>query len=302
MSEAVQGRSWLFHALTTVVLWGIWGAFSGMSAERGFPDTLVYCVWALTMIPPAIIVLANTGWKLDWTPRAIAYGTIIGLLGAGGQMVLFYALSRGPAYLIFPIISLSPVVTIALSSLLISERTGKLGIIGIVLALIALPMFDFRAGAAEGGGWLVPAIVIMLFWGVQAYFMKSANRIMTAESIFFYMTATGLLLIPVAWAMTDWSKPINLGADGPALAAGIQLLNAIGALTLVFAFRYGKAIIVSPLANAGAPLVTAVLALLVSGAVPGTLKIVGITLALAASLLLAIEPDSAATSEELPAE
>ena len=35
------------------------------------------------------------------------------------------------------------------------------------------------------------------------------------------------------------------------------MLNAIGALTLVFAFRYGKAIIVSPLINAGAPLLTA---------------------------------------------
>lgn len=301
MSEAAPARGWLFYALTTVVLWGLWGALSGMSAERGFPDTLVYCVWALTMIPPALIVLAKSGWKLDRTPRAIFYGAIVGLLGAGGQMVLFYALSRGPAYLIFPIISLSPIVTIALSFLLMGERTGKLGMLGILLALIALPMFDFRAGAAEGGGWLLPAIAIMVFWGFQAYFMKAANRIMTAESIFFYMTVTGLLLIPVAWAMTDWSKPINLGADGPALAAGIQLLNAIGALTLVFAFRYGKAIIVSPLANAGAPLVTAVLALLISGTVPGTLKIVGIALALIASLLLALEPDSEATADELPA-
>ena len=39
------------------------------------------------------------------------------------------------------------------------------------------------------------------------------------------------------------------------------MLNAIGALTLVYAFRYGKAIIVSPLINAGAPLVTAVISL-----------------------------------------
>ena len=36
----------------------------------------------------------------------------------------------------------------------------------------------------------------------------------------------------------------------------IQILNAVGALTLVYAFRYGKAIVVSPLINAGAPLLT----------------------------------------------
>ena len=81
---------------------------------------------------------------------------------------------------------------------------------------------------------------------------------MDAASIFFYMTLSGLLLVPVALAMTDFSQPINYGLDGPGLAAAIQVLNAIGALTLVFAFRYGKAIIVSPLINAGAPLLTAI--------------------------------------------
>ena len=65
--------------------------------------------------------------------------------------------------------------------------------------------------------------------------------------------------------MTDFTQPVNWGADGPYLAAAIQLLNAIGALTLVYAFRYGQAIVVSPLTNAGAPLMTAVISLLVVG-------------------------------------
>lgn len=289
------GRAWLINAIVTVVLWGVWGAFSGMSPEHGFPDTLVYCVWALTMIPPALIVLAGQKWRLDISARAIAYGAAIGLLGAGGQMVLFYAVARGPAYLIFPIVSLSPVITIIMSFLLLGERTGKLGMLGIVLALLALPTFDFEPGSAGGGGavWLVPALVVMLCWGVQAYFMKAANNKMSAESIFFYMMVTGLMLIPVAYAMTDFSKPINWGWDGPWLAAAIQVLNAIGALTLVFAFRYGKAIIVAPLTNAGAPLATAIISLIVLSVVPGPLKLIGIVLALLASLLLAIEPDAA---------
>jgi membrane-bound ClpP family serine protease len=92
--------------------------------------------------------------------------------------------------------------------------------------------------------------------------------------------------------MTDFSAPIDHGFGGPGLAAIIQILNAIGALTLVFAFRYGKAIIVAPLANAGAPLITACLSLAISGVLPGKLKLAGIALALTASLFLAIEPDS----------
>jgi drug/metabolite transporter (DMT)-like permease len=134
----------------------------------------------------------------------------------------------------------------------------------------------------------------MLCWGVQAYFMKSANRIMSGESIFFYMMVTGIMLIPVALLMTDFTRPINLGLQGPWLAAATQVLNAIGALTLVFAFRYGKAIIVAPLTNAGGPLVTAIISLIALAVLPGWLKAVGIALALLASLLLAIEPDSEA--------
>lgn len=291
-APAPTRRAWLAYALVTVVSWGIWGALAGLSAQHGFPDTLVYCVWSLTLIPPAAFVLWRGGWALDRTPRAVAYGMAIGLLGAGGQMILFHALTVGPAYYIFPIVSLSPVVTIALSFLLLRERTGWQGSAGIALALVALPLFDLSFGGdAHGVGWFAWSLLIMLAWGLQAYFMKRANDSVRPESIFFYMMFGALLLAPVAWAMTDWNRPIDTGLAGPWMAAGIQLLNAIGALTLVYAFRYGKAIVVAPLTNAGAPLITAALSLLFAGVVPGTLKIVGLVLALIASLLIVLEPE-----------
>ncbi len=293
LTAAAPRRPWLGFALATVALWGVWGALSPLSAEHGFPDTLVYGVWALTMIPPALYILWRRGWQLERSLRAIAYGMTIGLLGAGGQMLLFHTLTIGPAYFVFPIISLSPVVTIALSFLLLRERTGWMGAAGIVLALVALPMLDlsFGRGAGSGLGWFLQSLLIMLAWGLQAYFMRLANDTVRAESIFFYMTVGALLLVPVALAMTDWSQPVNMGLDGPWMTAGIQVLNAIGALTLVYAFRHGKAIVVAPLTNAGAPLVTAVLSLIFASVVPGPLKMVGLVLALIASLLLVLEPE-----------
>jgi drug/metabolite transporter (DMT)-like permease len=164
---------------------------------------------------------------------------------------------------------------------------------GIVLALLALPMLDLSFGRGAGGGlgWFLQSLLIMLAWGLQAYFMRLANNTVRAESIFFYMTVGALLLAPVALAMTDWHQPVNMGLDGPWMTAGIQLLNAVGALTLVYAFRHGKAIVVAPLTNAGAPLVTAVLSLIFASVVPGPLKMVGLVLALVASLLLVLEPE-----------
>lgn len=296
--EGMGPKAWLIYAFATTILWGVWGAFTGLSAERGFPETLVYCVWSVTMIPPALYALARAGWRLDRDLRSVTYGAVIGLLGAGGQMVLFYAVTTGPAYLIFPLISLSPVVTIVMAYLLLGERTNVLGAVGIVLALLALPLFDLSlTGLVEaeskgkGVGWFLLSLIVMVAWGVQAFFMRVANRSMSAESIFFYMMATGLLLAPVAWAMTDFSQTINWGADGPYLAAAIQALNAIGALTLVYAFRYGQAIVVSPLTNAGAPMMTAVISLLAIGTPPGPLKLAGVALACVAAVLLALTPD-----------
>jgi drug/metabolite transporter (DMT)-like permease len=289
--------AWLMYALLTTLLWGVWGAFAGLPGEHGLPETLNFVVWALTMIPPAIFILRRSGQPLQRDRRSVALGLAIGLLGAGGQLLLFHAVRIGPPYLIFPIISLSPALTIALSSLLLRERTGRLGKLGIALALLALPLFDYRAEGerADYGLWFVLALAILAAWGVQAYVIKLANATMDAASIFFYMMLSGLVFIPVAIAMTDFSQPINYGLDGPGLAALIQVLNSIGALTLVLAFRYGKAIIVSPLVNAGAPMLTAIISLAMVGVMPGPTRLAGIALALIAALLLALQPDEGAS-------
>ena len=119
--------------------------------------------------------------------------------------------------------------------------------------------------------------------------MKFANETMKAESIFFYMMVTGILLVPFAIWMTDFNQPINWGLSGPWLTALIQILNAIGALMLVYAFRYGKAIIVSPMTNALAPVITIIISLSIYQVIPHIIIITGILLAIASAFLLAIE-------------
>jgi drug/metabolite transporter (DMT)-like permease len=289
----MKASNWLVYTLLTTVMWGIWGAFTGAPSDNGFPDTLTYVVWAFTMIAPAVWAMKKAGWQLKRDKRSVMLGMAIGLLGAGGQMILFKAVTLGPTYLIFPIISLSPAITILLSFLFLGERTGKLGMFGIVLAVLSLPMFDYSPdGVAHSyGAWFLCSLGIMAAWGFQAYYIKLANATMDAESIFFYMMVTGLMFIPAAFWLTDFSKPIYLGLGGPYLAAATQMLNAVGALTLVYAFRYGKAIVVSPLVNAGAPLLTSVISLAISHAAPGPYKVIGIGLALTAALMLALQPE-----------
>jgi uncharacterized membrane protein len=286
-------RAWLSYALITTLFWGVWGAFAEFPTRHGFPDTLVYVVWALTMIPPALYAMTRVGWRVRRDGKSVGLGVLIGLTGAGGQMLLFHAVHTGPTYLIFPVIALSPVVTIALSMAFLRERVTKIGALGVLLALVALPLFNYSpaSGAVQGVTWFVYALIVLLAWGVQGYFMKLANASMDAENIFLYMTITGLLLIPVALWMTDFSVPIEYGWQGPGLAAITQILNAVGALTLVYAFRYGRALVVAPLANAGAPMMTAIVSMMVLGVMPNAVTIVAIVLAFVAAALLAIEPE-----------
>jgi len=283
-------KPWLIYALITTIFWGVWGALIEIPEKAGFPATLGYIVWALTMIIPAIIALKIIHWALETDKKAIIYGLLIGISGAAGQLVLFQALRTGPAYLVFPIVSLSPLVTIVLSMWLLKEKASTKSWVGIIIALVAIPLLSYQpaqSGQKSGLLWLILALVVFLSWGVQAYFIKLANTHMKAESIFFYMMLCGIIFIPLAIFMTDFSKEINWGIKGPYLTAGIQILNSIGALFLVYAFRYGKAIIVSPLTNSGAPVITIILSLMIYGVFPHTIILIGMILAVIAIFLLA---------------
>ena len=283
-----SSRLWLLYALITTLFWGIWGAFIEIPEKAGFPATLGYVVWSLTMIPCALVALNIIHWKPETDKRSVFLGMTVGLLGAGGQLILFQALREGPAYVVFPLISLFPVLTIVLSVIFLKEKTNRRHWSGIIIALIAAVFLadpKFNSSTSHQGSWLMLAVLIFIMWGLQAYVMKFSNNTMKAESIFMYMCLSALLLAPVAIYMTDFSQPVNWGIKGPYLAAGIQVLNSIGALTLVYALRHGNAIVVVPLTGLS-PVITIILSLIIYAVMPGTVLLVGLILAVVAIFLL----------------
>lgn len=288
LTKTATRRPWLLFALITTVFWGVWGAFIEIPERAGFPATLGYVVWAITMIPCALVALRIIGWKPERDAASIRNGLLIGLTGAGGQLILFQALKQGPAYIVFPVISLFPVVTILLSATILKETTSRKSWIGIVLALVAILLLSYQPPqqvGIKGYTWLLLAILVFFMWGIQGFLMKRSNDTMKAESIYFYMMLSAVLLIPVALLMTDFSKSINYGFDGPYLAAMIHLLNAIGALTLVYAMRYGKAIIVVPVTGLS-PVITIAISLVIYSIFPHPVIFTGLVLAVISIYLI----------------
>ncbi|RYY69867.1 MAG: DMT family transporter [Chitinophagaceae bacterium] len=282
-------KTWISFVVIHVLFMGAWGALIELPEKNGFPATLGYVVWALTMIPATIVALVINKWKLDYDRKSIFYGCMAGFMGAIGQLVLFFTLKIAPAYLVFPILSLTPVVTILLAVMFLKESTGIYGWVGIGIAVLSIFLLSYIPpgdAGASGYLWILFTIIPLVAWGIQGFVMRFANSNMKAESIFFYMALSSVLLIPVALWMTDFSKPINYGWDGPWLAAGIQILNAFGALCLVYAFRYGKAIIIAPMTTALSPVLTVVISLIIYAVKPNPLIVAGTVLAVLSALLM----------------
>lgn len=281
-------NSWIPYAAGLVLFWGVWGATSGLPTSRyGYPDEMVYVIWAFTMLVPAAVVLRRTTW--DRRGVATGYGLVVGLTGAGGQLLLFKALTLGPAYLVFPLVALSPAITVLLALVLLRERLNRLSAAGVVMALLAVVLFSISSGDGAGGSvaaWLPLAALVTVAWGVQAFVMRlAAVRGVNDGTTFGWMTISGLLLVPAALVMAG-GLPSGFGWEAPTLAGGTQLLNAVGALFLVMALSRGKASVVAPVTNALAPVLTIVLSLLLFRTLPSVPATVGIVLALVGSTLM----------------
>jgi drug/metabolite transporter (DMT)-like permease len=298
-SAITRRTGWIPYAALLVLFWGVWGAFSGTPTSKyGYPDGMVYLIWSLTMIIPAVAALR--GATFDRRPVAAGYGLIVGLTGAGGQLLLFKALTIGPAYIIFPIIALSPAITVIMALVALKERLTRLAVVGVVLALVAIVLFSVAPSDedASTGPYLLLAVLICVAWGVQAYYMrKAAVAGVNDATTFGWMTVSGIVLIPVALIMMG-GFPTGFPWQAPTLTAATQLLNAIGALFLVMAMSRGKASVVAPITNALAPVLTIALSLAVYRNIPSVYQSAGIVLALAGSTLMVYTTEKSAELAE----
>ena len=283
---------WLITTALATFFFGLNAAFIEVPEKfvhPPFPTTLGYVVWSGTMLLCAAVAVGRRGWRVETSKAAIGYGAGVGLLGSVGQILCFVALRDGPAYIVIPIASLYPVVTVILAVLYLRERIGKVAGAGIAFAFAAILLLSLGQppdSPVHGWHWLLFCVMTMVMWGLQAWLIKLSSGAVSEESLFFYMALSAVLVVPAALWLTDFSKPVNWGWMGPGLAAAIQLPNAVAALLQIYAYREGKVAIVAPMI-ALYPLVTIVLSLLVYRRIPDVVTAVGMGIALAAIYLIA---------------
>ena len=295
-------RRWLAWALLSMLIWAGWGLIAG-APKTG--SSLFFQAASTIGLLPVICgflasknLLAGTGLSRG---AALAFGS--GLCAALGNLGLLEALRRGgETSVVYPLTGIYPLVTVVLAELVLGERMNRVQVLGIVLALAAITLFNLPAESPEGGGdaagvfakaaanlqtpWMAFSFLALACFGVAAIPQKLATRHISTElsTVCFGAAFTLVALWILLAADVDWNVP----ARDWFLAFFWGALTGFGVLTMFAAYRDGKAGVVTAIV-ALYPAVTAVLAVPVFGEEFDLRKGIAVWCAVAAGVALSHE-------------
>lgn len=198
------------------------------------------------------------------------------------------AIRRGPLGAVSPITALSPALTALLAILLLGERVGLLGYVGVALAPAGVVVLSRGSPEGEGQtGWLLLAVASLALQGIGAFVAKlvvtpagpSALLLMSVS----VQVVVGLFLAPPAkWRRTDLLRR-------PAAFTVIAYVTA-GAATIGYlaALASGPAAVVVPLV-ATSPALAGLAGIALLHEPTSRRQLAGIALALSGAVLLAFQ-------------
>ena len=142
-----QLPGWLWFAAIALVFWGITGITQKLATNRISSElSFIWFAYAMIAISATLAVLVPIHWHVRplilWA--AVAGGTLNGL----GALTSFTALeSGGKASVVISLISLYPLVTVAIAVSFLHERLTLAQGVGVGLAIIAAILLSLEPKA-----------------------------------------------------------------------------------------------------------------------------------------------------------
>jgi uncharacterized membrane protein len=290
---------WLLYAILAVLSWGVWAILSRFIGDNLSPMQS-QALSTLGILPVMIALACSRRLTSSGNRRrGIVAAFLAGLLGCGGNIAYYYVLNMGEkASTVIPLTALYPLITIVLAVLLLRERINLVQGAGIGLSLAAIYLFNITSVKGVFSGWMVYALVPILFWGVAGLVQKISTNHVSGELSTLWFHAAFLPVAVVLMiaqplqaqpAFRNWMFVILLG-----------LFFSLGNLAILAAFASGgKASIVAPL-TALYPVVSIPLAILFFSEKIGPRESAAIVLALGSVAALAWErpPKTILTTEK----
>jgi transporter family protein len=211
-----------------------------------------------------------------------------GILSCLGNIAYYHALNLGgKAATVIPLTALYPLVTIVLALALLGESLNRTQLIGIILSLAAIYLFNVQSDGGFLSTWLAFASIPIGLWGVAGLLQKISTHHLSGEtSTFWFLSA----FVPVAMLLLIFQPwPERITPRTWLLVAALGLFFGLGNYALLAAFaRQGKASVITPL-TALYPVVSVPIAVFFLGEKVGAREWVGISFALASVVALSYE-------------
>src|SRR5947207_3407779 len=128
---------WQFYATLALLVWGFWGYLPKRALITLDPRSIL-ALEGLGGVLVALAIFASRGFRVHAEPQGMLAAVVTGICGLGGAYFFLLALERGKASVIVPFTSLYPLVTLALSVLLLRERPTTTNLVGIAFAIAAV--------------------------------------------------------------------------------------------------------------------------------------------------------------------
>ena len=291
-----------------MLIWAVWSLLSPL-ASQDLSGSMVQMLSSAGLVPFALLLLFSKNLKkYTHLGKGVLLALATGVTAGLGNVMLYNALgSNGPASLVFPIISMAPLIPVLSAPFLFKERIRGLQAFGVVVALVAILLLNTTSSmslpvASPGlfSGWMLYTLLALVIFGITFLTQKGATYFISDELSTVVFTV-GFLLLDVILLFTDRSLTWTIPARAGWVSVFIGLLMGAGALTLFTAYRYGKASIVTPFSQLF-PIITVLVAVPVYHEHIDSLRGIGIVAALLAGVILSLERTESITASEAAAD
>ena len=140
---------WLIFAVVALVLWGASGVTQKLATNRISSQlSFLWFAYAMIAISAVLAIAVPIQWHLR--PIILVLSILGGLLNGLGALTSFSALEcGGKASVVISLISLYPLLTVAIAVLFLHERLTSLQAAGIVLAIGAAILLSLESPAPQ---------------------------------------------------------------------------------------------------------------------------------------------------------
>jgi drug/metabolite transporter (DMT)-like permease len=293
-------------ALGSSVGYGVSDFVASRVARQVAPVLLVFYSQALQSVVLLVVVVAV---RQPYSAAALGWGTAAGAVGAAGLVAYYQALATGQTAIIAPLASSGAVLPL-LVDLAAGERPSPFALAGLVLVLVGIAVTalasaeeeDEEAPAPTWHGPPAPrrrvtvprppapvllALVAAVCFGLF-FIGVDLGGAAAGGSVLWVALGVQVGALPTTLAGALRGRGRRLGLDDPSLlwpVAVLTVLNLSGDASLAYAVTRGDLAVVAVLGSL-APVVTALLAHLLTAERPAAAQAAGAALAVLGTLVV----------------